>query len=322
MADLFVSSAAAGGGSGTPASPYTRDEAHGVAVAGDTIWVKADGDYPSTHAVAAFTNSGTGTAAIYVIAYTTTPGDGGTASYSGSINWGPGGGVVVWSGIDFNVNTTTACLSPAEDNSFLHCKIRNTGAGRPFNANNLNLVGCYLEGGEGARGGGLNLHATKIKLNGNGTGTYVLETLFGCSASQLLLVGTGTSIGIRIASQSFEYCPIKIAGCIVYDCSDGIDLSGAADGRRPVTIVDNVIYTCSGYGINYNAGDAGHVLIGNNAIGNCTSGRVSLNGAIELDGITLTADPFTDAANGDFSLNNAAGGGALCRGAGLVPLAA
>lgn len=322
MADYFVSSSAPGGGSGTPASPYTRDEANGVAAAGDTIWVKADGDYANTHAVASFTNSGTGTAPIYVIAYTTTPGDGGTASYSGSINWGPGGGVVVWSGIDFSVNTTTTCLSPAQDNSFFHCKIRNTGSGQPFNTNNLNFVGCYIEGGEGARGGGINLHATRVKLNGNGTGTYVFEALFGCSLTQVLLVGDGASIGIRIASQAFEYCPVKIAGCTVYDCSDGIDLSGAADGNRPITIVDNVIYTCSGYGINYNTGDDGHVLIANNAIGDCTSGRVNLNGAIELGGITLTADPFVDAANGNFALNSTAGGGALCKGVGLIPPAA
>jgi len=35
--------------------------------------------------------------------------------------------------------------------------------------------------------------------------------------------------------------------------------------------------------------------------------------------ITLTADPFTDGDNGDFSLNTAAGGGALCRAAGIDP---
>jgi len=33
--------------------------------------------------------------------------------------------------------------------------------------------------------------------------------------------------------------------------------------------------------------------------------------------ITLTADPFTNAAAGDFSLNNVAGGGALLRGLGF-----
>jgi hypothetical protein len=32
--------------------------------------------------------------------------------------------------------------------------------------------------------------------------------------------------------------------------------------------------------------------------------------------VTLTADPFTDAANGDFTLNSTAGGGAELRGAG------
>ena len=35
--------------------------------------------------------------------------------------------------------------------------------------------------------------------------------------------------------------------------------------------------------------------------------------SMESDAITLTADPFTDAAAGDFSLNNTAGGGTVLR---------
>lgn len=51
-----------------------------------------------------------------------------------------------------------------------------------------------------------------------------------------------------------------------------------------------------------------------------TSGNVdttSASPAINDSFTTLTADPFTNAAGGDFSLNNTAGGGASCRAAGI-----
>ena len=46
------------------------------------------------------------------------------------------------------------------------------------------------------------------------------------------------------------------------------------------------------------------------------SGR-STGGVADFNPIVLTADPFIDVANGDFRLNNVAGGGLLCRAAGL-----
>ena len=54
---------------------------------------------------------------------------------------------------------------------------------------------------------------------------------------------------------------------------------------------------------------------------NCAFGANSLgnsNPALYSAGeVTLTADPFTNAVSGDYSLNGVAGGGALCRGAGF-----
>jgi hypothetical protein len=60
--------------------------------------------------------------------------------------------------------------------------------------------------------------------------------------------------------------------------------------------------------------------IGNNATYTALSIRRNVfydnnndyNGTLE-DNVTLTADPFVDAANGDFNINNAAGGGAVLR---------
>jgi hypothetical protein len=44
-----------------------------------------------------------------------------------------------------------------------------------------------------------------------------------------------------------------------------------------------------------------------------TSGRNNFTSINSTNDITLTANPFVDAANGDFNLNNAAGGGAVLR---------
>lgn len=58
----------------------------------------------------------------------------------------------------------------------------------------------------------------------------------------------------------------------------------------------------------------GNSLLGarNNAAGANTAGNYE-NWATPEGAITLTADPFTDAANGDFSLNSTSGGGAALR---------
>jgi hypothetical protein len=59
------------------------------------------------------------------------------------------------------------------------------------------------------------------------------------------------------------------------------------------------------------------LLLINCASGDVTSGRTGGVVVQDIGAVTLTADPFTDKAAGDFSLNNTAGGGALCRAAGI-----
>jgi hypothetical protein len=81
-------------------------------------------------------------------------------------------------------------------------------------------------------------------------------------------------------------------------------------------LTDCIVANCSGYAyaldhVNRSA------LLTRCADYNCTSGRteaVPLGVMIDdIDPIRLTADPFVDVANYDFSLNNAPGGGAMCR---------
>lgn len=55
----------------------------------------------------------------------------------------------------------------------------------------------------------------------------------------------------------------------------------------------------------------------NNANWNNTSGAYRYTTSAEYGRIDLTADPYTNAASNDFTLNNNAGGGALLRSAGF-----
>jgi hypothetical protein len=90
------------------------------------------------------------------------------------------------------------------------------------------------------------------------------------------------------------------------------------NGSHAININDMVEGLCSsnlfagnaGYGINIRSAHSSDIPIGN-AFFNNTSGEI--NGANGIESITLTADPFVDAANGDFNLNATAGGGATLR---------
>ena len=53
-----------------------------------------------------------------------------------------------------------------------------------------------------------------------------------------------------------------------------------------------------------------------NALGSIATPRTGVGNSAHINEITLTADPFTDASSYNFTLNDTAGGGALCRAAG------
>ena len=84
---------------------------------------------------------------------------------------------------------------------------------------------------------------------------------------------------------------------------------------------NNVYYGNSLYGLNLTAAFAAtianntKIVDANNAFGGNTSGARN-NVAAGAAEVTLTGDPCTNAASGDFTLNSTAGAGAACRGVG------
>lgn len=111
--------------------------------------------------------------------------------------------------------------------------------------------------------------------------------------------------------------PSQILNCVsAYNTGDGLD---ATDTYKSLCQISNNIFVGNGgYGMRTDQTHqvALHWLIDHNAFYNNTSGA-RLGFLAGPNDITLTADPFTDGANGDFSLNATAGGGADLVGAGF-----
>lgn len=100
----------------------------------------------------------------------------------------------------------------------------------------------------------------------------------------------------------------KMTNCTAYNNGrDGFRFSGS--NIRGAVGINCLSVSNAGYGFN----DTGSPVVSYNCAGyNNTSGNEN---AItqSFSFVTLTADPFVDAPNGNFALNNASGGGALLR---------
>lgn len=101
---------------------------------------------------------------------------------------------------------------------------------------------------------------------------------------------------------------MHFANSVAYGCSS----HGFYENQNGVSLVNCLAVYCQGKGL-AGSSDRRLVLL-NNAYYDNTQGTD------DTDGIVLSGDPFTDAANGDFSLNNTAGAGADCRAAGIGPV--
>jgi hypothetical protein len=106
--------------------------------------------------------------------------------------------------------------------------------------------------------------------------------------------------------------------CVAYfNGSDGIFASGVGS----LYIENCILLRNGGYGINGNsAAKEGFIIncgYGSGAgLANTSGNTGGIRSVVSIGDITITADPWVNAASGDFRLNNTAGGGALLRGTG------
>lgn len=106
--------------------------------------------------------------------------------------------------------------------------------------------------------------------------------------------------------------------CTAYgNAKDGFILN-AGGGNSASRATNCISYGNTGFGFTGAGTNSECVWLFNCATGSNTAGALSsLAWRNVRNHIQLTADPFTNKAGGDYSLNNTAGGGALCRAAAL-----
>ena len=177
-----------------------------------------------------------------------------------------------------------------------------------FDGNNLATSGFYRTGG---------------------TSAYAAQILINCTFKDI----SGTAIFLGDTRTTL------VKNCIIHDCSEGVGFQ--ADSFYMQNVNDCIFYNLSGNGITLNnsqnvlcsnfTGNIFHSITGNafGAAADYSSGQemsvIENNAFYNIAGsnysnltagandITLTADPFVDAANGDFNVNADAGGGDTLR---------
>lgn len=316
LSPRYISSLAAGGGAGTSeGDPWTWAEWLANAVSGLRGWVKKDGVYATT-GNQAFTNAGDGTRPIYTCGYETVIGDGGVPQIDldngSSFLVDKAGHSVSTLFVSGNVGYT-GVIRPSSGRVY-SCKAVNVNAdGFGLHLQSGGFAhGCYSDGGSGAyiQDPSCQLLASRVKC-GAGVGLVLLRGLVdGC------IFDGGDQAGL---SHCVEQGAGIISNCAIYTAANnGIVQTGSA----PAFIQNVALWgvSSSGTGVSWDgaATNKDDLYIAKLAIGGFAT-RDSLGDIVEDGAITLTADPFTDAANGDFSRNETAGGGALLENAALVP---
>jgi len=208
-------------------------------------------------------------------------------------------------------NTNTAIASRGADKVFHNLKIDDSGGSAwyyGFTRNGstpsgllseVRVLNCTNDGFSDIGNGPIS--GTFFNCVSANNGASGIASSVPCEVINCLLYGNG-SYGFK----STRNC--LVSGCIIYgNTSDGVNVTGYAS-----VITDNIISSNGGYGINADAEWQLGSVEDRNAFYSNTSGSLNNITAGSFD-ITLTADPFTDAASGDFTINETSGGGADLR---------
>jgi len=315
--EKYVSALASGGGDGSSGDPWTFAESI-AASAGDHVNVKDDG----THTISAnWTPSNAGTDANNMVweGYSSSIGDGGIAT-------------VQWSH-----NSTGRVFTLLANQQFIGLSVAASGANtyqRVFysTADSANLIRCIISGAS-ASINTIHLYQGML-LNCNVAGNVVLDSLDGgvlyskvvspgngiqCDGGSAivnnLVIRSGSTggTGIDLTTANARLCHID--GNTVKGFTTGIDI-GAIDA--PIIVSNNLVANCGGYGFAWTGASQLYLPVFlRNAHYSCASGQqTGATDALGYGHVTLSADPFTNAAGGDYSLNNTSGGGADCRSVG------
>ncbi len=282
----------------------TIDKAMNTVAAGDTVYVKADGDYLET---ALIDTAGTSSSTITFEGYTTTPGDGGQATVDGE-------------------STRAICIGDTISSALFYV-FKNFIFTRAT-TNNANIDGSEL----------IFKNCTFLSATGDGYAGGAFTRFENClfdSNGAAGIDGSGAlfAIGCRFDNNTAEGIEAS-AGIFIFDCTfsgNGADAIECLGGTNTVTLV--LRCTVDGDGKNTNTGiDLGssfsaRALVVNNIVYDCVEGIdcasqgtffISRNNLLNnnttdypgsrfqtFEGEVTTAPQFEDEASGDYSLGSA-----------------
>lgn len=296
----------------------------GVVVVGNIVWMKADATY-SISGLNNINNWSDSNTPTILAGYTTTRGDDGKITLQAT-----GATTNV---IDLNAPGTLIRNVIADCNS------------------QTNTFGFYMRGQFGSL---YNVKASKCSQSGiamaqaaevcvrcwvdQGTGSNAFDMTNLQNSCTYCAATANAGAGFSMGNDSYcNFCfsisntgastdgfafgghPIVIMNSVAY--GNGRDgMRGTVAGSSTLTnLFNNVMMNNAGYGLNNtNSGvwtAAVKEVLMSNAFYNNTLGARNNAVSVPTD-VTLTADPFTNAAGGDFSLNSTAGGGAALKAAG------
>lgn len=336
--DRYVASDASGGDGLLITTPWTLAEAIANEAAGMRLNVKA-GTYANTTTSRTFAAVGTATAPILWEGYSVTPGDicgraglpANNALAKPVISFTTGQLIVSGAfhrmvGLDI----TSACVSaPGAVNAsgvgvkFHRCRVTNTAANSAaaaikFNGTNCIATSCYFSATTTAASvyanGAAGSHLQGCTFRGGIVGVLFQNSqglIQNCVAKGYTT--TGFDLGNSLVNNT---CPL--IACSAYGGTNGVLIGSASSIAK---IVNCVFSTCTN-GVNQSAGTNGSgVVVQNCAFYSVTNPVVGVQECataaddlyVQQGNVTLTADPFVNAAGHDFSLNPAS----AARGAGI-----
>jgi hypothetical protein len=318
---------------------------------GNTIWVKASGSYIITTPL---TLSGQNDFPLSFIGYTTTRGDNGqvtwtTATNSTSLVVMGLGNQFNWLFENFIFSNTAGTSATGFDGGlvgqnylirFKNCKFTGFTTALAldyvnsvhFNASCLFIENCEITG---CSSHGIGLSGSNFiigcYIHGNGgDGVHITATNSGTSATGachfercVIYNNTGNGIFVDQMNPSTQIMtwPQVINCAIVDNNGDGIQLnSGAGNNFNAFVLVNNIIESNQGFGINSVHSGAGYLQIEyNNAFGSGGTANASGNYnnlTADPTDITLTAEAFTTVGS-NWTLNSTSGGGTACKAVGF-----
>lgn len=279
MATYYISTSGSDAAAGTSegAAWLTVDKGMNTVAAGDKVWVKADGNYAE---LVTIDTVGTSTTPIVFEGYTTTPGDGGRATITGSgarANCVANSTVAgtdlfyVFKNFRFTAATQINFLTDGDHITFKNCRFDTAGTTTAHHGIQCRLaafencsfdanagVGCIIDDG-----GGVFIGCTFYTNGGNGlTCQNFQSTLFGCTffsnAGHNAKLG-GTDVIATVINCTFDGD--------AKDSDTGISYNGASN---VAVVVNTVLYDCA-IGLDSPGGNMGERVISRNNLVNANT---------------------------------------------------